>query len=157
MTKTWNKNPKVIRTTDELLVHHKMEDKMIMLSTKEFAMMCPYEQQAKENIVYCDYLEHLLLHILICEYPSPGKIPGVDVGVGGVVNFLIPELNDLYSGQETNQAWSKTCHDKVANDKDIYMALLKQFIENEKKSFDFSFKALFSRFNENNGIWGSKK
>ena len=157
MTKSWNKNPKVTRTKDGLLAHHKMEDKMIMLSTKEFAMMCPYEWQEKGNIVYCDYLEHLLLHILICKYPSPDKMPGVDVGVGGVIDFLVPELNDLYSGWKTGQTWRKTCHNKVVNDKDVYMALLKQFIENEKKDFGFSIEALFSSFNERYGIWDSKK
>ena len=121
---------------------------MIMLSTKEFAMMCPFEWQSKENIVYCDYLEHLLLHILICKYPSPDKVEGIDVGIGGVINFLVPELNDLYSGWKTSQAWRKTCHDKVINDKDVYLALLEQFISNEKSRDDFNIKMLFSSFNE---------
>lgn len=157
MTKSWSKNPKVKRTKDGLIAHNKMEYKMIKLSTPEFAMMCPYEWQAKENIVYCDYLEHLLLHILICKYPSLDKIPSIDVGVGGVVNFLVPELNDLYSGWETNQAWRKVCHDKVVNDKDVYMALLKQFVENEKESSGFSIEVLFRSFNESYGTWDSKK
>ena len=157
MTKSWNKNPKCSRTKDGLLAHHKMEDTMIMLSTKEVAMICPFKWQSKENIVYCDYLEHLLLHILICKYPSPNKIKGVDVGIGGVVNFLVPELNDLYSGWETSQKWRKTCHDKVINDKDVYMALLKQFVNNEKNRFDFSIEVLFSSFNENYGTWDSKR
>jgi len=34
----------------------------------------PYECQKKENIVYCDLLEHLLLHVLICYYPHPEKV-----------------------------------------------------------------------------------
>ena len=67
MTKNWNKNQKVTRTKDGLYVHHKYEDHAIMLSTKEYAMKNPYEWQLKENLVYCDFLEHLLLHILICE------------------------------------------------------------------------------------------
>ena len=157
MTKSWNKNKKVTRTKEGLLAHHKMEDRMIMLSTKEFAMMCPFEWQSKENIVYCDYLEHLLLHILICKYPSPDKVEGVDVGIGGVINFLVPELNDLYSGWTTSQAWRKTCHDKVINDKDVYLALLEQFIDNEKSKDDFNVEMLFSSFNETYGGWDSRK
>ena len=65
MTKSWNKNSKVTRTKDGLLAHHKYEDHAIMLSTKEFAMQNPFEWQLAKNIVYCDYLEHLFLHILI--------------------------------------------------------------------------------------------
>ena len=70
MTKAYNTKPKCKRTKEGLLVHHIREDTMIMLSTKEIAMMFPFEWQLKENLVYCDYLEHLLLHILICKYPS---------------------------------------------------------------------------------------
>jgi hypothetical protein len=71
MTKSYNVNTKCKRTKDGLVAHHKTEDKMIMLSTKEYAQMCPFEWQQKENIVYCDYLEHLLLHVLICKFITP--------------------------------------------------------------------------------------
>lgn len=98
MTRAFNKNRKISRTSDGLIAHHKTEDKMILLSTKNVAEKCPYEWQLKENIVYCDYLEHLLLHVLICKHPSPVKHPLADVGIGGVINFIVPELNDLYSG-----------------------------------------------------------
>ncbi len=73
MTKSYNMNPKCKRTKEGLIAHHKKEDTMIMLSTKAFAQICPFEWQKKENIVYCDYLEHLLLHVLICKYPSNEK------------------------------------------------------------------------------------
>ena len=43
MTKSWNKNPKVTRTKDGLLAHHKYEDHAILLSTKEYAMQNPFE------------------------------------------------------------------------------------------------------------------
>lgn len=73
MNKSWNKNAKISRTKEGLIAHHKFEDHGIMLSDKSFAMKNPYEWQLPENIVYCDYLEHLYLHILICEYPSLEK------------------------------------------------------------------------------------
>lgn len=41
MTKSFNKNSKCSRTSEGLIAHHKAEDKMIMLSTKAFAEMCP--------------------------------------------------------------------------------------------------------------------
>lgn len=157
MTKSYNPKAKCKRTKEGLLAHHKKEDTMILLSTKEVAMMCPFEWQLRENIVYCDYLEHLLLHILICKYPSDEKVDIVKVGFGGVVNFIVPELNDLYSGWETGQAWRKNCHNKVKNDKDVYMQLLKQFIENEKDDANFDISILCRSFNESFGLWSDEQ
>ena len=129
MTRSFSKNQKVSRTAEGLIAHHKAEDKMIMLSTKAFAEKCPYDWQKKENIVYCDYLEHLLLHVLICKYPSPDRFPLADVGIGGVVNFIVPELNDLYSGWVTGQPWRLNCHKKVIDDKEVYLKILKIFVD----------------------------
>ena len=154
MTKSFNPNSKCKRTKDGLIAHHKAEDKMIMLSTKEFAQMCPFEWQQKENIVYCDYLEHLFLHVLICKYPSPDKHPMADVGIGGVVNFLVPELNDLYSGWATKQVWRQNCHNKVINDKDVYLRILKDFIDfEESTNKEFNRSILYTSFNESFGGW----
>jgi len=122
---SFTKNSKVSRTKEGLVAHHKYEDHAIMLSTKEYAMANPYEWQLAENLVYCDYLEHLLLHILICEHPSPNANAKENVGLGGVVNLLVPELNDVYSGWKTEQQWRLNCHEKIINDKDVYLALIK--------------------------------
>ncbi len=153
MTRSFNKNSKCTRTSEGLIAHHKAEDKMIMLSTKAFAEMCPYEWQLKENIVYCDYLEHLLLHVLICKYPSPDKLPIADVGIGGVVNFIVPELNDLYSGWVTKQQWRINCHKRVENDKDVYLAILKMFIDHVKRERNINEDLLHTSFNEEFGGW----
>lgn len=126
----WNKNTKKISRTDEgLFCHHIKEDRGIMLSSPEFAMNNPYEYQLPENLVYCDYLEHLFLHILICEYPSTEKNKDEEVGVGGVLNFLIPELNDLYAGYKPKQDWRINIYNKVKNDKSVYLILLKRFYD----------------------------
>ena len=157
MTKSFNKNPKVSRTKEGLVVNHMDEDKMIMLSQKEFAQLFPFEWQTKEHLVYCDYLEHLFLHILICENPSPEREPSVDVGIGGVINFIVPELNDVYSGWQTKEAWRKACHDKIIEDIGVYKTLLFRFImwykENGGKDRNF----LFTSFNEKFGLWSKEK
>lgn len=127
MTRNWNKSKKIARTKDGLYAHHKYEDHAIKLADREYAQRNPYEWQLAENIVYCDYLEHLFLHILICENPAPDKNVNEDVGIGGIVEYMIPELNDLYSGWQTAQSWRKNCHDLVKNDKEVYMLLLKRF------------------------------
>ena len=157
MTKSWNKNQKVTRTKDGLLAHHKYEDHAIMLSTKEFAMQNPFEWQLAKNIVYCDYLEHLFLHILICEYPAEGHNAQEAVGIGGVINFIVPELNDFYSGWQSNQAWRKTCLDAIKNDKIVYLELLKRFIAFYKDNPAFSLNLLFTSFNEPFGLWSRQK
>lgn len=156
MTKSYNPKPKCKRTSEGLIAHHKKEDTMAMLSHKEVAMICPFEWQSKENIVYCDYLEHLLLHVLICKYPSANKLEIADVGIGGVVNFIVPELNDFYSGWETNQTWKKNCFDLIRSNKEVYLAILQQFLVIEKNNSDFSISLLLKSFNEPYGLWNDK-
>lgn len=157
MTRQYDKNPKVTRTKDGLLAHHKYEDHAIMLSNKEYAMQNPFEWQLAKNIVYCDYLEHMLLHILICEYPAEDKNEFEAVGVGGVINYLIPELNDFYSGWQTNQPWRKNCHNLIKDDKAVYLILVKRFKEFVKDYADFKVDMLFTSFNERFGLWSKAK
>lgn len=155
MTKSYNPNPKCKRTKDGLIAHHKMENTMIMLSTKQIAELSPFEWQKKENIVYCDYLEHLLLHVLICKYPADNG--DTSVGIGGVINFIAPELNDLYSGWNTNQQWRKICHDKVINDKSVYFEILKQFLKITNEKFEqFDIELLCRSFGERHGTWNGE-
>lgn len=158
MTMSWNKNNKVTRTKEGLLAHHKYEDHAIMLSTKEYAMRNPYEWQLAKNIVYCDYLEHLFLHILICEYPAENKNDDEAVGIGGVINYIVPELNDLYSGWQTGQMWRKNCHDRVINDKNVYLVLLKRFNTSCKNYPFYTEDCLYTSFSEKfESSWSRKQ
>ena len=50
-----------------LIVHHVREDVVANLCDKTIALTNPIEYQQPENLVYCDLLEHLFLHILITE------------------------------------------------------------------------------------------
>ena len=96
---------KISRTDEGLCVHHLDEDKAIMLSNKIFALKNPWEYQTKERLVYCTYLEHLLLHLLITEYPNKDKNENEDVGIGGCINFLIPNLNDIFNNVGWDHGW----------------------------------------------------
>lgn len=164
----WIKNRKVTRTKEGLVVHHKMEDRMIWLSKKEIAEVCPHEYQLPENLVYCDYLEHLFLHILICEtspHPEPPIISGesaivrfifdggLNPGIEGITAYIIPELNDYYSGWRPNQPWKKSVLGMVENNKDVYLLLVSRF----KKNCDsFAFKQCLRSFNASYGIWNDQ-
>ena len=157
MTKSWNKNHKITRTKEGLMVHHKYEDHAIMLSTKEYAMKNPFEWQLAKNMVYCDFLEHLFLHILICEFPSPERNEREAVGIGGVINFIVPELNDVYSGWQTNQEWRIICHSKIINDKEVYLELLKRFKTNCSDYPFYTNDCLLRSANQQFGLWSDEK
>ena len=157
MTSTWNKNSRSSRTSEGLIAHHKYEDTVVMLSNKNIAMMYPFEWQEKQNLIYCNYLEHLLLHVLICEHPSIDRPPNMNVGIGGVINFIAPELNDVYSGFITNQKWRETCYSKIIDHKDVYLLILKRFKESAKNNPSYTENCLFRSYNEKHGLWDSKK
>ena len=152
-TRNWNPKPKCKRTEEGLLAHHKFEDRVSKLSDKDIARSYPFEWQAPENIVYCDYLEHLLLHILICESKLENPSEGEIVGVGGIIQYIIPELNDVYSGWKTAQKWRTVCHSKIINDKDVYLLLLKRFLTNCYLYPYCDTKYLLSSCNAQYGLW----
>lgn len=157
MTRSWNKNNKVSRTKEGLLAHHKFEDHAIMLSNKEYAMLNPYEWQLAENIVYCNYLEHLFLHILICEHPSPDRNEFEAVGIGGVINYIAPKLNDFYSGWEPSLEWEKRCLDVIKKDKNVYLELLRRFKTNCNQYPLYEEGCLVKSLNEAFGTWNAEK
>ena len=123
-TKNFNKSFKVSRTSEGLFAHHKFENKHPLLSKKETAERHPYEYQKAENIVYCDWLEHFFLHILICEEYD-------DLSLGGILCFFIPELNDIYSGvlpdNTIDNKWKINCINKIKDDVEVYLRLLNRY------------------------------
>lgn len=152
-TKNWNKIRRISRTKDGLFLHHVFEDHAIMLSTLIFAKMNPIEWQKAENLVYCDYLEHLLLHILICENPSDEQNAKQAVGIGGAINFIIPELNDVYSGFVSGMPWKQNCFEKIINDKEVYLLLVKRLKNNCKNYPTYDEKNIYRSYNQNYHKW----
>lgn len=156
MRPSWTKNPKVTRTKDGLYVHHKYEDHAIMLGNPEFAKKNPYEWQKKENLIYCDLLEHLLLHQLICEWPSKDRNVHEQVGIGGIVNFIVPELNDVYSGWVSKMAWQNSCHSVIINDKEVYLRIIKRYKDFHNNN-PIIVKWLLKSYNKAHGLWSDEK
>lgn len=115
------------RTNEGLFLHHKYEDHAILLGDEEHASKNPYTWQLQESLVYCNYLEHLFLHILICEYPK-NKRKNEIVGIGGIQNFIGFELCQYYNGLiSKNEPWRNTCFDMVKKYKLTYLTLLERF------------------------------
>ena len=97
-----------------------------MLATPRVALMNPYEYQNADRLVYCNYIEHLILHIKIAEeprhkYANERELPGI----GGAVNFIIPELNDYYMGFKYQQEWRINAFDLVKENYKDYIELLR--------------------------------
>ncbi len=142
-TKGGNKTQGITRGNEGLYIHHIDEDKMILLSNKignhpvvndgllneNQINLVEKEFQKADRLVYCDLLEHLLLHLKIVEEPKP-LISEVKVGIGGIVNFIVPELNDIYSGIQYNQEWKQEVVLKVIDRKSDFFKLLKYGIKN---------------------------
>lgn len=123
------KNKKVTRTDEGLFCHHMDEDKAIRLSAPNYAKKNPYEYQKAERLVYCNALEHLILHIKIAEEPRKNDARDGDIlGIGGVIAFMLPELNHCYSGFEYKRQYEKNLYGLIADSFDGYIKILKYWL-----------------------------
>ncbi|MBP5204880.1 hypothetical protein J6Z37_01100 [Candidatus Saccharibacteria bacterium] len=102
-----SKNPKVSRTNEGLYCHHIDEDKAIMLCNDKITVNNPFEYQKAERLVYCNALEHLILHIKIVEEPRNDENANeMELqGIGDAINFLCPQINDYCNGYQFKQAY----------------------------------------------------
>lgn len=128
-----SKVKKVTRTSEGLICHHIREDEGGNLSDSFTAKGLPYEWQMKENLVYCNLLEHLLLHIKIAVLRQKKKLEiPVDVSkfftTGGV--FQITEiLNDLYKNDGSGLPWQQRCYEELRENYIEYLLLLRTIID----------------------------
>ena len=121
------KNKNVTRTEEGLFCHHIDEDKAVLLSNPELACQNSFEYQRANRLVYCDFLEHFLLHILIAEEPKREDANEWEVqGVGGAVCFICKQLNDLYNGYKYKEQWLINTTSKVKNNYLSYIKMLKR-------------------------------
>lgn len=130
-----------------LYIHHIDEDKAIMLSTPEYAQKNPFRYQQGDRLVYCNLIEHLVLHIKIVEYKNPLQNQHEECGVGGIYNYIVPELNDIYSGIKYKQPWKQKVIEVVLPLKNDYLKCIQKLVD-----LDFKYPLLTS-FNESFGLW----
>lgn len=123
------KNRKVSRTSEGLYCHHIDEDKAIMLSNDKYAQSNPFEYQKADRLVYCNALEHLILHIKIVEEPRDENANEMELqGIGGAVNWLCPQINDYYNGYEYEQAYMQKVFSLIKDNFDDYIDILDYFL-----------------------------
>lgn len=99
---------KYSRTDEGLYCHHVDEYRMLNISDKEFIKKfnIPYEYQRKDRLVYCNLIEHAILHVLIA------KETDRKFGYPGYMAFFKPDLIMWYlEGQIPELKWMKKCYE----------------------------------------------
>lgn len=121
-----SRNRKVSRASEGLCCHHRDEDKAIMLSDTNWATKNPFEYQKANRLVYCNSLEHLILHIKIVKEPKKANANEFETqGIGGVVMYMVPALNQCYSGFEYSREYERKLYGLVRDNFDGYIKILK--------------------------------
>lgn len=117
-------NPSIKRTKEGLYIHHIAEDRAQNLSNPKQAKESPAEYQEPQMLVYCNMLEHLILHIKIVE-----KTQGT-FGIFGLGLFIIPSLNEYYTyGESRLQFWENMSYELVKDNYASYIFLIKEYIK----------------------------
>lgn len=100
---------KFSRTNEGLYCHHIDETKWLKISDQNFVKEynIPFENQRKNRLVYCDLVEHTILHILIINETS------FEYGYPGYEAFLKPSIEEWYLDERMpNPEWMKKCYMK---------------------------------------------
>ena len=142
-----SKNKKVMRTSEGLICHHIDEDKAIMLSHDEYAAKNPFAYQKADRLVYCNFLEHFMLHIKIAEEPRHDDANELELpGIGGAINLLCRQINDYYGGYEFEQPWLITAFGLIKENFQDYIELLRHLwkvvLRNEDYAAMFTLESL---------------
>lgn len=130
-----SKNSKVSRTNEGLYCHHIDENKAILLSNDKFAVNNSFEYQKANRLVYCNVLEHLILHIKIVEEPKNENANQMEIqGIGGAVCFICPQINDYFNGYEFKQQYLINIFSLIENNFNDYIDILEYFLDVVEKN-----------------------
>lgn len=114
------------RTSDGLVCHHIDEKKSLNLSNLLYIKRdkIPFRYQKKERLVYCDFIEHAILHALIAE-ETDGKF-----GALGYILYLVPTLEEWYLDEIIpTSPWQKNCFNKSFLTPDEAVDIIKKMQE----------------------------
>ena len=127
---TFGSSGKDKRSGDGLELHHIKENEITGLSNKEKASNYQTEYQQPQNLCYCDYLEHMLLHIMIFEEDLENNSNMNIVGILGVVNHMVKRLNDFYCKDLVGyKDYEINAYHKIKDDIDVYLGIIKRIFD----------------------------
>lgn len=97
------------KTNEGLYCHHVYENKYKNLSNEEFIRIQNpgYEVHLAENLVYCNLVEHTILHYKIAMQTKK------KYGYQGFSVFLIPQLKEWYiEKKKPKKEWMTKCYER---------------------------------------------
>ena len=117
--------------SDGLECHHIDEDKIPNLSD-DYAYLTYPQYQKADRLVYCNRIEHLILHIKIAQIPIDDSSKRQITYFNSGVELLIRRLNDGYSGYLTEYDWNSRVHFRIRNWSFLYLQVLKLLVKDMK-------------------------
>ena len=120
-------NHSIKRTNEGLFIHHIGEKESIELSNTKYALNAPFELQEGKNLVYCNYFEHMFLHIrIVREFLKLKTVEKTKmaVGIGGLVNFICPEIIDYINGYDYKREYMKIALSIIDGNEDLFLKYL---------------------------------
>ena len=90
------------------------------MSDPEFALQQPFKYQKADRLVYCNFLEHFLLHVKIVEKRCDKHSI---VGIGGA-ELLWRTINDAYTRNKASLFWQQKCYEQIKEYYNEYIILL---------------------------------
>ena len=123
------------RSNNGLELHHIREDIVPALSNRTVAESNPIEYQQPQNLCYCDYLEHMLLHIMIFEEDLEKNSDMDIMGILGVINHMVERLNDFYCKDLVGyKEYELNAYHKVKDDVDVYLKIIERIFNSTPKN-----------------------
>lgn len=98
-----SKNKRIRRTSEGLQIHHVEERVCPDLAQREIAVQCPPEWQTSYNLVYCNLLEHLVLHIKTSIHMHNGILDSphrFSLLFKNGIAYICATINDVYTKDE---------------------------------------------------------
>lgn len=133
-------NQEIKRTDEGLFVHHVKEDRAAHLSAIDYAIKHPYYYQKAQNLVYCDYLEHLYLHTLILEDPKGFGSSGHSIG-----ERVYQDLERIYTSHNLKKDYLLKARERIIDDKDVFDLLENRYLSALNKEPKLDDKTLLKK------------
>ena len=135
------------RTMEGLICHHIDEDKVVLLSETGYLKKNkpPFKYQKADRLVYCNILEHMLLHMKIMEKEltkSPKDRNSTEaVGIGGFM-CAVEDVNvaiqyNRGADFENYANWKKRCAKKIKGLDNSFFHAIQYFVEKVESRSDF--------------------
>ncbi|VDB98837.1 conserved protein of unknown function [Oenococcus oeni] len=100
---------KISRTAEGLYCHHIDENKFLNIANHDFILIqsIPFISQKRDRLVYCNLVEHFILHALISNETN------CHFGFPGLKVFIKPSVEDWYiNGITPDVPWQRRCFDE---------------------------------------------